>query len=241
MADPLAIVLQASGPQTASASGSAVDIGALRSCVKAQLIVSAISGTGAEIEAIVETAPASTGPWLKVASFPKLTVARSCEQVFADCQQFVRLRWVLAGTSPAVTFGATGVAHVLYATLRDTETHGIPKKAIASVPAEERAEHALAASGEAEGYLAGGYTLPLLAWPDELRMQVAQLAVYRTMSRRGFQPEGSDDLIIKNKDDAISWLGKIAKGIIKPPGIQDSTPDKSGSRVRVQTGEARGW
>lgn len=246
MANPLDITLHASTAESASASGTAVDISVLRSCVKLNLIVSAISGANAELTAIVETAPEQTGPWIAVGTFPKLTVARTCEAVFADCQRWVRVRWVLEGTTPSCTFAVGGQAHVLYATIADTEAYGLPKSAIGSVPLEERAKHALAATGEADGYLAGGYTLPLVAWPPELSQMVAQIAIYATMKRRGFQPQDSDELIVKGRDDTISWLTKIAKGVIKPPGIQDSTPDQSGSRVRVGAAARsgcgpRGW
>lgn len=243
MADPLDIVLLASAEQTASSSGAAVDIGANRCCVKATLVVSAISGTGAKVEAILETAPSATGPWLRVGSFPALTVARSCDAVFADCRRWVKLRWVITGTAPAITFGAAGTAHQLYATLADINTHGIPDAAVSTVPIEERAQHALAATGEAEGYIGGGYPLPLLGWPDELRRQVAQIAVYNIIKRRGFQPDGEDALIVKGRDDAIAWLTRLSKGLIKPPGMAGSSPapGTSGSRVRMQTGTTRGW
>lgn len=246
MADPLEIALHASGAETTSSSGAPVDIGQLRSCVKATLVVSAISGTGAKLTAVLDTAPASTGPWLQVGAFATVSVARSLDAVFADCRRWVRLRWAFDGTLPSATFEAAGQGHVLYASLKDIETHGMPKGVISSVPAEERAQHALAATGEAEGYLSGGYTLPLSAWGDELRRQVAQIAVYAIMSRRGFQPQGTDELIVKNRDDAISWMGKIAKGLIKPPGIVDATPTVSGSRPRIGAGvnsncSTRGW
>jgi phage gp36-like protein len=242
MADPTDIQLHASAAETASGSGSAIDIGTRRSCVKLTLTVSALSGAGASLQAIVETAVSATGPWLSVGSFPALTVARTSGCVFADCRRWVRIRWVMAGASPSIQFECSGAAHVIYSSLGDITAHGLPKEATSSVPAEERAKHALAATGEAEGYLAGGYTMPLVAWDDELRRQVAQIAVYAIMCRRGFQPQGIDELIVKNRDDAISWLKMVAKGIIKQPGIVDSTPTVSGSQARVTSRcSSRGW
>lgn len=242
MADALAITLHADGAETANGSSVAVDIGALRSCVKATLVVSAISA-GASIEVAVETSTSATGPWSRVGGFVALTIPKAVDCVVADCRRYVRVSWTLTGTTPSATFAASGEAHVLYATLRDIEIHGISKQAIGLVPAEERTEHALAATGEAEGYLAGGYKLPLVAWSTELRRQVAQLAVYAIMSRRGFQPQGTDELIVKNRDDAISWLSKVNRGLLQPPGIVDSTPEVEEATLSVVSGPntSRWW
>ncbi len=225
MANALAVELLASGAQGASGSSDAVDIGELRSCLKLRLELSTLSGTGAKLAVYIETAPAETGPWKGVQSFPALTVIATKDQVFADCMQFVRARWVLDGTTPSATFSVTGAAHVLYAKLADVGDLAIPASAIKSVPLDEQAKCCLSATDEADGYLGGGKTLPLVAWGDDLTTQVAQIAAYRILKRRGFQPEGSDELIVKGRDDAISWLKGVARGDIEPPGMIDSTPE----------------
>lgn len=238
MANPLAITLLASGPQSASDSGEDVDIGALRSCVKLRLTLSVISGTGARLTVYIETAPTEIGPWKPLQSFPSLTVSGTKDQVFADCMQFVRVRWVLEGTTPIATFGIAGAAHVLYAKLADVGVHAIPVEAIKSVPVAEQAACCLAATDEADGYIGGGKTLPLTAWGEDLTGKVAELAAFRIMKRRGFQPEGVDELIVKGRDDAISWLKGVARGDVEPPGMIDSTPDGYDAAVSVMSSGA---
>ncbi len=239
MADAIAITLATDGTVSGSGAGAAVDIGALRSCVKATLAATTIVA-GTSLTVAIETSTSATGPWAKVGAFVTLTVTKAIDGVFADCRRYVRATWALTGAAPSATFAVAGEAHVLYASLRDIDVHGISKQAIGTVSVEERAEHALAATGEAEGYLAGGYKLPLVAWSTELRRQVAQLAVYAIMSRRGFQPQGTDELIVKNRDDAISWLSKVNRGLIQPPGIVDSTPEIEESSVVVVSGATAG-
>lgn len=238
MADALAITLHADATETVSGANAAIDIGALRTCVKATLTVSAMTGS---LSVALETSATPTGPWLRVGAFVALTVPKSVDCVFADCRRYVRIAWSFTNTiTPTATFSVSGEAHQLYASLRDIDVQGLSKQAIGSIPNEEKAEHALAATGEAEGYLAGGYALPLVAWSPELRRQVAQIAVYSIMCKRGFQPQGTDELIVKNRDDAISWLSKINRGNLKPPGIVDSTPEVEESAVVVVSGPPTG-
>lgn len=235
MANALAVALHASGAEAASGNGTAVDIGLLRSCLKLSLQVDAISGTGASLTVHIESAPSATGPWQIVQSFPGLTVASSKRQIFADCLQFVRARWVIAGATPSVTFTVSGAAHVLYAKVADVGTHAIPATAISSVSAAEQAALCLAATDEADGYLGGGKTLPLAAWGDDLTAQVANIAAFKIMKRRGFQPDGSDELIVKGRDDAVSWLRGVARGDIEPPGLVDSTPEEYEPGISVSS------
>lgn len=225
MANALTVTLHAAGAESASGSGSAVSIGELRSCLKLRLRLDSISGTGAKLTVTVETASTSTGPWQPVDSFVTLSVAKTVDRVFADCLPYVRVSWQLTGSTSSATFAVTGAAHVLYARLADFGTHSIPKEALGSVPRDEQAAICLAATDEADGYLAAGKKLPLTAWGDDLTAHVANIVAYRVMKRRGFQPEGDDTLIVKDRDDAIAWLKGVGAGRIEPPGMVDSTPE----------------
>jgi phage gp36-like protein len=132
---------------------------------------------------------------------------------------------VLDGTTPSATFSAAGAAHVLYAKPTDLGVLSIAKSAIKNVEAEDLAAHCLAGTDEADGYLGAGKTLPLTAWSDDLTAKVADLVTFKVMKQRGFQPEGTDELIVKGRDDAVSWLKGVARGDIEPPGMIDSTPE----------------
>lgn len=244
MADALAVVLRASAVSTASGDGVAVDIGATRSACKLELQLSTISGTGASLAVKVQTALSSSGPWRTVASFPALTVETYSIKLFATCDRYVRITWVVEGSSPSFTFSVAGEAHVLYAVLDDVGRHALPLHTLTGVSAEDKAAALLGATDEADSYLAKAIDLPLTSWSEALTMHVARIAAYGIMLRRGFQPEGVDALIVKMRDDAIAWLKMVAAGTVEPPGGGDPDPDPTtpdGDAARVYSLPARGW
>ncbi len=246
MADALAITLQASGAVTTSGSGAAVDIGATRSAARLELQLSAISGTGARLTVKVETALSSTGPWRSVATFPTLTVETFSAKMFATCERFVRVSWVVDGTTPSFTFSVAGEAHVLYAVLDDVGRHALPLHTLTSVSTEDKATALLGATDEADSYLAKAPSidLPLTSWSEALTMHVARIAAYGIMLRRGFQPDGPDQLIVKMRDDAIAWLKMVASGDVEAPGGGDPDPGtgpRNSDAAHVYSQPARGW
>jgi phage gp36-like protein len=88
------------------------------------------------------------------------------------------------------------------------------------------------ASSQANGYLRKRYALPLIQWGDDLRQQVAALATWQLLRKRGFQPgSGADDSVVMAKDDALRWLRDISVGHAELDDAIDSTPavDEEGS------------
>jgi len=88
------------------------------------------------------------------------------------------------------------------------------------------------ASSLANGYLRKRYTLPLISWGDDLRQQVAALATWQLMRKRGFQPgSGADESVVMAKEDAMRWLRDVSLGHAELDGAVDSTPtiDEGGS------------
>lgn len=233
MANALAVTLHASAAETASSASAAIDIGTLRSCLKLRLELGALTGDGARLTVYIETGASVAGPWRGLGAFPALTVAATKDQVFADCLRYNRVRWLLEGATPSATFRVDGSAHVLYAKVADVGIHAIPAEAIKSVSVAEQAACCLAATDEADGYIGGGKTLPLTAWGDDLTAKVAEIAAFKIMKRRGFQPQGTDELIVKGRDDAISWLKGVGNGSIEPPGMIDSTPEVYDAGISV--------
>lgn len=221
MADALAIEPHASGPETVTGAGAAIDIGELRSCARLRLEVTSVSA-GASVTCSLETSSLSTSGWRNVGSFKVAQVPLRTDKTFSELDRYVRLSWVITGTTPSVTFRVRGFAHVLYATIGDVIRHALPEAAIASVTIEIKADCCLGATQEADSYLAGRYTLPLVLWDDVLTKHVAKIAGFEIMSRRGFQPSGFDELIVKGRDDAIMWLKGVAANKIYPPGLTDS-------------------
>lgn len=236
MANPLAISLHDSAAETVSGVGPSIDIGATRSCVRLLLDISDLSA-GASISVALETSRTGLTLWRAFGALgpspDPVTIA------FAD--RFVRARWTIAGSAPSVTFSISGEAHTLYATPRDIGRLSMPEKATGNVDACIKADACLAASDEADGALSGSFCLPLIAWGDDLRQQVSNIATFSVMRHRGFQPGGIDDLIVKASDDARSWLNKVSQGRIKPPGIIDSTPQVFEGGAVVVSKPRRGW
>lgn len=108
------------------------------------------------------------------------------------------------------------------------------------------------ASEEADSYLRGRYTLPLLSWGNDVRRYTAWIACYLLMTQIGFAPQaGSDRLIIERYYQAVGWPDKPGSGWF--PGVQrqaihpDVTPtiavsaDTQHQLPQVSSAPRRGW
>jgi phage gp36-like protein len=238
VANPLAIELHASAARATSGDGTAVDIGALRSAARLEVsLTAATAGADHVLTLFVETSDSDAGPWRQVAELGTLEPAPplKLEASVADLDQYVRLRWVVEGsTSPSFTFRVTGEAHVLYA-----EPKHVSKRALGEVTNNELAEHCITASTEADGYLAAGKKLPLTKWDADLRKHCSKIVIYNFLNEGGRTPTGPEDLIDKEYSDAIKWLKGVGAGSIDPPGLVDSTPEISEESFAVVSGEPR--
>lgn len=242
MANPLAIIPHASGAETVSGQSAAVDVGALRTAVRLLLDVTDLTGTLPTLIITIETSPTGTAGWRAIGQFDTVASSTNARRTFAQCERFVRAAWTITGSAgPTITFAVTGEAHVLYATPDDITRTALPPEALTSVPAYVQADASLAATDEADGYIAGGYVLPLTAWSEDLRTHVAAMAAYAILKRRGFDPSGRDQLIVDGRKNAIDWLKMIATGKLKPPGMADSTPEIFEAGGYVYSRIARGW
>jgi uncharacterized protein DUF1320 len=76
------------------------------------------------------------------------------------------------------------------------------------------------ATEEADAYIRGRYTLPLLAWGNDLVRYTAYIAVYLLMSGPiGWAPQaGADENIRTNYYRAVGWPDRPGTGFF--PGIQ---------------------
>lgn len=242
MADPLAITLHASAAESASGASTPVDVGTLRKCARLKLEVSAISGTGPGFEVVIETGPSSSGPWRGLGGW-SVDVEQAVARLFGETDRYVRASWTISGDdSPAVTFALVGEAHVLYVTPSQIDERSLPASAMDDLIGP-LFEACLGATAEADGYLARRYTLPLSAWDDALIQHTSHRALWYFMSRRGFGPQGPDEVMHINTDAALKWLDGVGAGRISPPGIIDATPEKRGlgARVRVRSRPSRGF
>jgi phage gp36-like protein len=84
----------------------------------------------------------------------------------------------------------------------------------------------LAASEEIDGYLRNQYVLPLTKWGSDLVQRCCEIAAYRLMVLRGFNPE-VDGLYLTNYEQAVSWLKRVADGHVSPDVIDSSPGDQA--------------
>lgn len=101
------------------------------------------------------------------------------------------------------------------------------------------------ASREIDSYLRGQYTLPLQSVGADIRRKTVDIAVYRLMVGRGYNPEsGADPGIERRYTDALAWLKLVARGEVNPD-ITDSTDGSAegrhGSRPTVISSSQRGF
>ncbi len=129
-----------------------------------------------------------------------------------------------------------------YATLAHLVAFGLPAEALEGVAVQDQDSALKAASSLADSYLGAVFTVPLASWQDDLRRAVVAIAVYDLMSRRGFNPDGSDQHIRLRYEDAIAWLKMVAAGAVVP--VVDEPPDDGtgdASSGVVYSEPLRGW
>ncbi len=108
------------------------------------------------------------------------------------------------------------------------------------------------ASREADSYMRGRYSLPLLAWGSDVTRYTSWIACYLIAQQIGFAPQaGSDRLIVERYYQAVGWPDRAGTGWF--PGIQrqaihpDVTPsvnpvnDPITGLPQVRTSPQRGW
>lgn len=241
MAQALAIVALALGAQTLPGHGTAIDIGATRSAARLQLELTAVSGAGASLVVTLETSADGATGWRAVDAWDALTAVNKVERSFADLSRYVRVSWTLGGTTPSATFTVYGDAHQLFLTSGSLNGAQLPTKAIASVPKTVIAGALIDASQDGEDAMASSYTLPIVSVGPSMTKRLAAIAAYHVMNYRGFQPQGTDELFIKNHDDAQAWLMRVSQAKLRPPGIVDSAPTVYEGGAAVVTNALRGW
>lgn len=126
-----------------------------------------------------------------------------------------------------------------YATRDELASLSVASRALAKIPAEQQDAALNAASRLADGYLNMRYRMPLTLWGDDLKQAVCDIAAFRLMKARGFNPESADaEMLQEGERQAIKWLEALAAGKINPVGIRDSEP--SGVNVEDSTTASQG-
>jgi phage gp36-like protein len=124
------------------------------------------------------------------------------------------------------------IAHIgqpRYADPEDLARVGLTHRALLGT-AENVQETALQfASRLADSYLGVRFRVPLFRWGDDLRLNVAQIAAWRIMAARGYDPSTPNDqqVLRVSYEDAIAWLQQIRarQAVLAPPaGVVSGGP-----------------
>jgi phage gp36-like protein len=236
-----------SATRTTSGAGSACDMGAWGSAVPCTtavltLLVTAASGTTPSLAVTVETSP-DGATWRTLGSFTAATAVGAQKKRFPGADRYVRAKWVLSGTDPSFTFGVSGERVQVYATPANFDELGINAEAFSDYDAEQKDKWLCSATDDADGYLEGGkFKLPLKSWGDDIRQHVVNLAVFKGMKKRGFNPakDSPDALVVDGKDESIRWFEKARDEKVMPRGI-DATPDTYEGGAYVVSRAKRVW
>lgn len=128
----------------------------------------------------------------------------------------------------------------------------LPQSVLSLTTTEQQTQACDDASIEADSYMRGRYTLPLLDWGSDVTRYTSWIAVYLLCQLIGFAPQaGSDRLIVERYYQAVGWPDRPGTGWF--PGIQrqaihpDVTPsvpigsDAVHDLPQVRTSPTRGW
>lgn len=127
-----------------------------------------------------------------------------------------------------------------YATLAEFQAVGLPAGALGSVPVAAQQAALLNASRFADTYLRAGSRLPIAAPYDPALVDaVCQIAAWRLMQRRGFNPNTPGDAAIRmGYEDAVKFLTRIADGKAHLAVMQT---EPVSNQPDVSTSTPRGW
>lgn len=234
--------LLASGAVSASGAGSAVDLGA-DTTVDVTLAVTAVSGT---LDVFVETSLDGALSWTEVqprndaqalTRLGSVTAPSAQLMVFPDCNRFVRVRWVLAGTA---TFGVTANSIRVYA--KTTDVPDIAKACNCKPYSSERLDRAIRAiTDKADSAFIQQGPIPLDTWNDYVRSGVGTCAAVDIIVKDDQKVRQKDEYLFKQCADFDEWLDLVALGKRGLPSSTDPTPTVDEGGAYAVTDEKRGW
>lgn len=100
------VTLAPSAARTADGSGSAFEVGP-HTTARLALVCSARSGTTPTLDVTVETSfDGST--WRSQGTFAQINATGTTRKSFGGLDRYVRVTWVVGGTTPSFTFSVSG-------------------------------------------------------------------------------------------------------------------------------------
>lgn len=130
-----------------------------------------------------------------------------------------------------------------YSTYAKFQQYGLRAGVIAGIPEADITASIGASSSVADGYLRGKFTLPLVAWGEDLELNVCKHAQWEVATaQKGFNPENpANSIYLERYNQAVRWFEQVARGFVTPSGIVDSTPEAYEGGPECETSEPRGW
>lgn len=132
-----------------------------------------------------------------------------------------------------------------YCEIEELGRWGISADALEDVQDPDSDAAIAGASDLIDSYLRSRFTLPLVAWGDDLRRACAIIAVYDLMQTRGYNPAEPEDKQLEIRyRDVIRWLERISSGQAVPTVTDSSSGAQSGvssARAQVVSNSQRGW
>lgn len=119
---------------------------------------------------------------------------------------------------------------------------GATSGTLSDVSSSQRSDAIDSASSRVLSYLRKRYKLPLSSWSDDVKWATAQLAAYDLVKLRGFNPANGRDIVFReNAQEAVMWLRDVAKGLVEPEDIADSSSVVEEAAPLVSSETSRGW
>lgn len=113
----------------------------------------------------------------------------------------------------------------VYAVRADMYQLSASAQAFTNVATADQDAALATASRTADSYLTRRFVLPLISWDVDLKQAVTDIAAYRLLRARGFNPtKGDAEQMRLGYEDAIKWLKQVGDGAAIPSGLVDSSP-----------------
>ncbi len=109
-----------------------------------------------------------------------------------------------------------------YATIADLDSLGLLSRAFAAISDDDKTAALADGSRRVDAFMRSQWKLPLVAWDTMVTGWVVDLACYRLMSHRGYNPSTGADPIIRLKYEDVMADLKLANAGKLTPGVTDS-------------------
>jgi phage gp36-like protein len=123
-----------------------------------------------------------------------------------------------------------------YAVYTQLPLYGLPATALGAVTVEQQTDACVSATDEMNSYFGGRWPLPLVAWDDSITAKCCEIAAYKLMSIRGFNPAaGADVNYLQRYNAAIAWCKGVRDKAIHPTVTTSAQPSPDYAQPKVYT------